>query len=102
MSTSRSALVDWLRACSDDDLAGLLAVRPDLLHPVPSDVVVLAHRATGRASVEIALDRLDVATLHVVEAFALLPEPTDQESVAACLGVTVDSVTTPIQRLREA
>src|SRR5438132_7858933 len=102
MSTSRSALVDWLRACSDDDLAGLLAVRPDLLHPVPSDVDVLANRATGRASVEIALDRLDVATLHVVEAFALLPAPTGASAVAGCLGVTAESITTAITRLRQA
>ena len=68
---------------------GCSTVRPDLLHPVPSDVDVLANRATGRASVEIALDRLDVATLHVVEAFALLPAPTDAAAVASCLGVTV-------------
>src|SRR5665213_384881 len=102
MSPARSALVDWLRQCSDDDLAGLLAARPDLLHPVPSDVDVLANRATGRASVEIALDRLDVGTLHVVEAFALVPEPTDQEAIATALGVTVGSVTAPIARLRQA
>ena len=102
MSPARTALVDWLRQCSDDELAGLLAARPDLLHPVPSDVAVLANRATGRASVEIALDRLDVATLHVVEAFALVPEPTDEVAIAASLGVTVGSVTTPIARLRQA
>ena len=102
MSTSRSALVDWLRRCSDDDLARLLAARPDLLHPVPSDVDVLANRATGRASVEIALDRLDVGTLHVVEAFALVPEPTDPEAIATALGVTVEAVTAPIARLRQA
>ena len=102
MSPARTALVDWLRQCSDDELAGLLAARPDLLHPVPSDVAVLANRATGRASVEIALDRLDVATLHVVEAFALVPEPADQVAIAAALGVTVESVTTPIARLRQA
>ena len=76
--------------------------RPDLLHPVPSDIEVLATRAAGRASVEIALDRFDVGALQVVEAMVLSPDPTDIGSVAALLDVTPEQLTPALDRLREA
>lgn len=102
MSTAQVDLVNWLREQPDDDLARLLMARPDLLHPVPSDVEVLATRAAGRASVEIALDRFDVGALQVVEAMVLSPDPTDIGSVAALLDVTPKQLTPTLARLREA
>src|SRR5579859_3533698 len=102
MSTAQVDLVNWLREQPDDDLAGLLMARPDLLHPVPSDIEVLATRAAGRASVEIALDRFDVGALQVVEAMVLSSDPTDIGSVAALLDVTADQLTPALDRLREA
>jgi hypothetical protein len=102
MSTAQVDLVNWLREQPDDDLARLLMARPDLLHPVPSDIEVLAARAAGRASVEIALDRLDVGALQVVEAMALSPDPTDVKAVAALLDVAPNRLAPALDRLREA
>ena len=102
MSTAQIDLVNWLREQPDDDLARLLMARPDLLHPVPSDIEVLATRAAGRASVEIALDRFDVGALQVVEAMVLSPDPTEIGAVAALLDVTAAQLTPALNRLREA
>ncbi len=119
MSTGPHDLAGWLRGQSDDALARLLTLRPDLLHPVPPDVSVLAARATGRASVEIALDRLDVGALDVLDAITALPEPHDLASalaavlaagsgVTASTGVTGGSEIDPadviavVSRLRDA
>ena len=102
MSTAQLDLVNWLREQPDDDLARLLMARPDLLHPVPSDIEVLATRAAGRASVEIALDRFDVGALQVVEAMVLSPDPTDTDAVAKLLDVTPQQLAPALDRLREA
>jgi len=65
------SLADHLRALPDDDLAGLLALRPDLVVPVPSDVSALAVRAQSRVSVARALDGLDRYTLEILDALRL-------------------------------
>ncbi|MDA8435161.1 MAG: helicase-associated domain-containing protein, partial [Actinomycetales bacterium] len=69
------SLAEDLRARSDDELAALLAARPDLVHPVPADLGALATRATTGPSAARALDRLDELTLAVVTALGALPEP---------------------------
>ncbi len=102
MSTAQVDLVNWLREQPDDDLGRLLMARPDLLHPVPSDIEVLAARTAGRASVEIALDRLDVGALQVAEAMVLSPDPTDVQALAALLNVTPPQLTNALDRLRQA
>jgi hypothetical protein len=102
MSPAQLDLVNWLREQPDDDLARLLMARPDLLHPVPSDIEVLAARAAGRASVEVALDRFDVGALQVVEAMVLSPDPTDIQAVAALLDVTPAKLSPALDRLRQA
>ncbi len=94
--TTRS-LADALRAASDEALAELLGLRPELVSPVPADLTQLAARATTAPSVARALDRLDRWTLQVLEAAcagteagssdaatytairALLPEATDEQ-----------------------
>jgi hypothetical protein len=97
--TPRS-LADELRARSDDELVALLRARPDLTAPVPNDVGQLATRATTRASVARALDRLDRASLAVVEAMALLDEPTDVASVADLLPFSENQLVSYLSRLR--
>lgn len=77
----------WLRARSDGELRAVLAVRPDLIHPVPSDLAALAARASSQGSVARALDRLDRFELQVVEALAVLPEPAAQRDLVRALGV---------------
>lgn len=66
------SLADALRAFDDARLAALLAARPDLLHPVPSDMTALASRATTGPSIARALDALDALDLHVLGTAARL------------------------------
>jgi hypothetical protein len=106
MSTGPHDLAGWLRSQPDDALARLLSLRPDLLHPVPPDVAVLAARATGRASVEVALDRLDLGALEVLDVVTGMAEPLDLPS--AIESVIVVGATDPgavgevLDRLRAA
>jgi hypothetical protein len=74
MSTPAPAtLAAWLRTRSDEQLAGLLAARPDVARPAPSDVVALASRLAVPVSVDRALDELDAATLQVLDVVLLAP-----------------------------
>lgn len=94
------SLAEELRARADDDLVALLRARPDLTSPVPHDVGQLAVRATTRASVARALDRLDRAALGVVEALALLDEPADLRSVVDLLPFSAEHTASLTGRLR--
>lgn len=69
--TPRS-LADALRQRDDVDIADLLAVRQDLLHPVPSDFTALATRATSGPSVSRCLDSLTALDLFVLSTAARL------------------------------
>jgi hypothetical protein len=106
MSTGPHDLAGWLRSQPDDALARLLSLRPDLLHPVPPDVAVLAARATGRASVEVALDRLDLGSLEVLELVTAMPDPVDLGSAIGAVisaGATdVGAAEAVLARLRDA
>ena len=78
------SLADDLRHRDDDALAELLRARPDLLHPVPTDLGALATRAGSATSVARALDSLDRFTLQVAETIAALDEPATGEQIRAC------------------
>ncbi|CCG01596.1 helicase C-terminal domain-containing protein [Blastococcus saxobsidens] len=74
MSTDAPAtLAAWLRTRSDEQLGALLAARPDVARPAPSDVVALASRLAVPVSVDRALDELDAATLQVLDVVLLAP-----------------------------
>lgn len=98
--TPQRSLADDLRGRSDSELVALLKARPDLITPVPLDIAQLASRATTRASVVRALDRLDRFMLQVVDAFAVLPEPTTPSAVRAILGTSTRATNAAIERLR--
>ncbi len=76
----------WLRARSDRELAVLLSARPDLLAPVPAGSDVLASRATGRRSLERALDGLDQFSLQVLGSLSAAAEA-DAAGLAETVGV---------------
>ncbi|MBC6460294.1 helicase-associated domain-containing protein [Actinomadura sp. HBU206391] len=76
---------DWLRARGDEDLRTMLALRPELITPVPSDLGSLAARAAAAASISRALDRLDRFTLNVLEALLVLAQPVPQEVLTGTL-----------------
>jgi hypothetical protein len=94
------SLADELRGRADADLAALLRARPDLTAPVPSDIGQLALRATTRPSVARALDRLDRASLALVEALALLDEPAATPRLAHLLGWSAERTATHVDHLR--
>jgi Helicase conserved C-terminal domain len=96
------SLADDLRGRSDTELAALLRARPDLVTPVPVDVAQLAARATTRASIVRALDRMDRFALHVVEAIAILPEPVTTTAVAGLLEVPEPTVRDAVGKVRVA
>jgi hypothetical protein len=74
MPTDRPAtLAGWLRTRSDEQLGALLAARPDVARPAPSDVVALASRLAVPVSVDRALDELDATTLQVLDVVLLAP-----------------------------
>jgi hypothetical protein len=62
------SLADDIRGRSDEELAALLAARPDLARPAPSDLTALASRSSTRASTARAVDGLDTAHLLALEA----------------------------------
>ncbi|MGQ0625025.1 MAG: helicase-associated domain-containing protein [Sporichthyaceae bacterium] len=105
MSTMPAApartLADELRARDDDSLAALLATRPDLVSPVPTDMTNLVARATTRASVARALDCLDRFTLQVLDAVAHSPETTTVARVHDLVPATSAEVDAALARLRE-
>ena len=96
------SVAEWLRERTDDDLAALLAMRPDLVSPVPPDVGMLAARATTRSSVLRALDLLDRAEHGVLEALCLLPEPAPFTALQASLAgeLAVSTLRTALNTLR--
>ncbi|MGC9669076.1 helicase-associated domain-containing protein [Planosporangium sp. 12N6] len=100
-------LADHLRALPDPDLAALIALRPDLVVPVPGDISALALRAQSRLSAARALDGLDRFTLEVLDAVRLTRDPeTGVTSVEAVLlrtgegGVEPAAVREALGRLR--
>ena len=111
MGTSKKAetvmrprsLADDLRQRSDAQLELLFATRPDLLHPVPTDLSQLAVRATTSPSVSAALDALNHIELSVCEVLAALPDPTSLSDVHAGLlgasGYQSEAIDTAIHRL---
>lgn len=65
------ALSKELQARSDDSLRALFAARPDLISPPVPDFSALAARASGRVSVQRALERLNRPEMQVLETLHL-------------------------------
>ena len=114
MSTRQTAqpktLAEDLRGRSDDQLTALLQARPDLLHPVPSDMRALTTRAATSPSIARYLDTVD--SLHH---FALriaceqtTSEPTSTDRIVDGIVDQIDqesvreSAATAVDRLRSA
>jgi hypothetical protein len=92
---------DWLRARDDEELRAMLALRPELVTPVPADIGALAARAAAAPSVSRALDRLDQFTLNVLETLIILPQPVAWPDLMAELtGVAESVVEVVVHRLR--
>ncbi len=76
-------LTQMLRKRDDAQLEELLAARPDLALPPPSDMSQIASRATTRHSVTAALDTLNVFELWVAALASRLPLTLGRTTFAA-------------------
>jgi hypothetical protein len=83
MSTVAITFADELRARSDEDLATVFKLRPDLVTPVPNDFSALAARASSTPSLVRALDSLNLWHYQIVEAACALPEPFKKSELVA-------------------
>ncbi|WP_427004681.1 helicase-associated domain-containing protein [Pseudarthrobacter sp. H2] len=77
------ALSKELEARSDDSLRALFAARPDLISPGVPDFAALAARASGRASVQRALERLNRPQMQVLETLHLCTNTDTGHSASA-------------------
>ena len=59
-ATEPRTLAEDLRSRSDEQIADLLTARPDLVHPIPSDMRALTTRASTSPSIARFLDDVDV------------------------------------------
>ena len=92
-SPAPATLASWLRTRSDEQLAALMATRPDVARPAPSDVVALASRLAVPVSVDRALDELDAATLQVLDVVLLADtDGVDAADLPAALPAVPDDV----------
>ncbi|WP_125610086.1 helicase-associated domain-containing protein [Specibacter cremeus] len=74
MSSLRS-LIPELAARSDASLRSLFAARADLWHPPVADFAALAARASSRASLSRAVERLTLPQLQTLQAMVLVTDP---------------------------
>jgi hypothetical protein len=72
---SVNSFADELRARSDEAIAHLFAVRPDLLSPVPTDLSALSARANSTPSLMRGLEGLNKFQLEVLTSASVLTEP---------------------------
>lgn len=94
-------LTEAIRAMSAEELATLLALRPDLSQPIPESIAELASRSATSVSISQALDELNIWLRTVAEALAALPDPTSVEELETMLGQPPPPIQTAIQQLRE-
>ncbi len=79
------ALSKELQARSDDSLRALFSARPDLISPGVPDFAALAARASGRVSVQRALERLNRPDMQVLETLHLCTNTDTGHSATAAM-----------------
>lgn len=77
------ALSKELQSRSDDSLRALFSARPDLISPPVPDFSALAARASGRVSVQRALERLNRPQMQVLETLHLCTNTDTGHSASA-------------------
>jgi hypothetical protein len=80
------SLADDIRGRTDDQLTALVLSRPDLARPAPSDLTSLAARAGTRASVQRAIESLDLGHLQVLEAVVVAGDGSGSGTVDELMG----------------
>lgn len=85
-------LAEDLRSRSDEQIAELLTTRPDLVHPIPSDMRALTTRASTSPSIARFLDDVDVLhhfTLRVASELTA-SQPTTTKAIVKEVLTSVD------------
>jgi len=77
----------------------MLIQRPDLVHPVPTDIAKLAARAATNSSVTRVLDRLDAWTVGISEVISVLNEPFTKKDLEKVLNNN-DKISAALEKLR--
>ncbi|NIJ10294.1 hypothetical protein FHU38_000638 [Saccharomonospora amisosensis] len=95
-----TSLADWLCSASDDMLTNLLCARRDLATPPPADSAVLATRASTAGSIARACERLDTATLAVLETLLVAGADTEPVHVAHIAELAGQDIAVQLDRLR--
>lgn len=93
MTPSPTTLAGWLRTRTDEQIADLLRLRPDLTRPLPEDLAGLAARAAAGVSVRLAWDRLNRSQQQLLEVLvALRTGPVNQADLQPGLADAVPSL----------
>ncbi|NDE96468.1 MAG: hypothetical protein EB045_05080, partial [Actinobacteria bacterium] len=87
---------DDLRTRSDEELAELFKLRPDLINPIPAHLTTLASRATSAPSLIRAIEGLNLWQLQVLEAASLFEVSFTANEVVE---LTVKQATTVVEQL---
>ncbi|MDP9983404.1 hypothetical protein J2W14_002825 [Pseudarthrobacter oxydans] len=101
------ALSKELQARSDDSLRALFSARPDLISPGVPDFAALAARASGRVSVQRALERLNRPEMQVLETLHLCTNTDTGHSASAPMlkklinGATLTAIEKMLHSLQE-
>src|SRR5690242_10633318 len=96
-----SSLTRWLAQLPTDELAAILARRPEALAPpAPADLGELAHRLQARRGVAVALQSVPLPAMQVIEAAVAYGCP-DRDGLAGTLGVPVEALAEPLALLAE-
>ena len=96
MSNSTISFTEELRNRSDDQIMALFSLRPDLISPVPTDLMALAARANSAPSLLRARESLDRFRLDILTALCTLEEPIAIEQV---LSVTMAQAAGAVESL---
>ena len=72
---SFTSFTEELRNRSDDQIKALFSLRPDLISPVPTDLMALSARANSTPSLLRARETLDKFRLDILSAICTLDEP---------------------------
>ena len=98
MSNSTISFTEELRNRSDDEIKTLFSLRPDLISPVPTDLMALAARANSAPSLSRARESLDKFRLDILTAICTLEEPISLDQI---LSVTTDEAKEAVKSLWE-
>lgn len=101
-----SGLAQWLRGRTDDELARLMRLRPDLTIAAPASTAVLASRAAQRMSVHRAAGSLDTMAMAVLAVLVLYdadadPVPAADVHTALAARAPASDVDGGVARLRD-